>query len=54
MKINVDSALAKNSRIIVAAAVARDFVGRFLRGPQWYCGSDGRKLGARDGGGDIM
>jgi len=31
MKINVDATLAKNSGIVVATAVARDFVGRFLR-----------------------
>ena len=30
MKINVDVALAKNSGIVVATAVARDFAGRFL------------------------
>jgi len=30
MKINVDAALAKNLGIVVATAVARDFVGRFL------------------------
>jgi ribonuclease HI len=30
MKINVDAALAKNSRIVAAAAVARDMAGRFL------------------------
>ena len=30
MKINVDTALAKNSRVIAAAAVARDAMGKFL------------------------
>ena len=30
MKINVDVALAKNLGAVVAAAVARDFAGRFL------------------------
>ena len=30
MKINADAALAKNSGTIIAAAVARDFAGRFL------------------------
>jgi len=30
MKINVDVALAKNSGVVAAAAVARDIVGKFL------------------------
>ena len=30
MKINVDAALAKNSGIVAAVAVARDFAERFL------------------------
>ena len=30
MKINVDAALAKNSAKVIAAAVARDFNGKFL------------------------
>jgi hypothetical protein len=30
MKINVDAALAKNSGVVVAVAVARDTAGRFL------------------------
>jgi hypothetical protein len=30
MKINVDAALAKSSGSVIAAAIARDFTGRFL------------------------
>jgi hypothetical protein len=51
MKFNVGAALAKNSGIAVGATVACDFARCFLGG---LGSSDGRKLGVRYGGGDIM